>query len=60
MEYNEMTQLIYDTLMQNVGISKHHKEFDLSLVDDQECHIGFFEFDYGDNRFRITIDEVEL
>lgn len=62
MTRNELTDLIYDTLMKNVGMSEHHKELPLeevtvsSVAHDQGwIHLHFRS---GED-FHITIKEVK-
>ena len=57
MTNGEITNIIYDTLMQN----KQHKQLDLSKVDNQEvdakdCKILF---DYGDVHICMNIHVVD-
>ena len=55
----ELCDRVYDTLMQNVGMSEFHIAFDPSLVDD--CFVsageGYIHLEIGKKSFSITIQE---
>lgn len=62
MDKKELTDQIYDTLMQNVGMSEHHVQFDPSLVFDSfvDAERGIVYFELGDGtEFVFTIRMVE-
>ena len=37
MKESSLTDIIYDTLMNNGELSEYHETLDLNIVDDQEC-----------------------
>jgi hypothetical protein len=53
MDDKEMTDVIYDTLMQN----KQHEQLDLNKVEDPKCERkrGWITFDYGDRIVYINL-----
>jgi hypothetical protein len=55
----ELCDQIYDTLMQNVGMSEFHIAFDPSMVDD--CFVsageGHIHLEIGNKSFNIIIQE---
>ena len=58
MTKQEMTDIIYDTLMQNI----QHPQFDLDVVEDQEVDskAGLITFTYGDVWIGIVVRSKEL
>ncbi len=55
MNKGEITDIVYDTLMENKG--KPYEAFDLSKVDNQEVDAqqGFIMFRYGDLDVKMDI-----
>lgn len=54
----EVTNQIYDTIMQNVGISPHHVVFDVNAVDDCWIDSNVIGFVYRNNSYRVTVERT--
>jgi len=61
MTASELSDQIFDTLMGNVGMSKHHRAFDHSALEDQyvDSRAGEIVLVYPDKQFRIHVTEVD-
>lgn len=61
MDVTELTNQIYDTLLQNVGMSPNHVAFELDKVTDQLCYAKdgkiYLEFSNND-KFEISIKNM--
>ena len=54
----ELTDRIYDTIMESVGMSEHHIKFMDDKVSDPLCYAksGRIEFEYDGAEFVLTLD----
>ena len=58
----EMVNQIYDTLMENVGMSEFHTAFPIDNIDYSEVNAqtGEMYFRVNDHAFTLTFKEVEV
>lgn len=56
----EMTNIIYDTIMDNIGMSEHHIGLNLNRVENQFCDAANnrISFEYFGNSYEIIIKRI--
>jgi hypothetical protein len=62
MKTKDLTDIIYDTLMGNIGMSKDHVGLNLDIIDEQEvdANNGEISFNIDGEHFVINITKTHL
>jgi hypothetical protein len=56
----DIADLIYDTIMQNIGMSEHHIEFDIDKVEEQEVGGNTIKFSYDGTPYSVVVTKEML
>ena len=56
----EIMEQVYDTLMENVGMSPHHVKFPVENVSNQFVNNGVMYFEFQGKAYEISIKEVKI